>query len=207
MACASKYEFGLFGSMYFLGVLISSLLLAPLANKFGRRPIVLVGTAIYSVTLTIILFSTSRQLTYALNFVLGLCMIMNVLVGYIYAMEFIPERRTSYTTAFLFGNDGLVMAMCAIWFMLISKEWKTLYATANVLMYATHLLVWTMPESPKFLLTKGRYNEARAVMTHIARKNGIKELKFNDKEASSLGGDASIEYHCKWEEEVAKSAS
>lgn len=190
MTCASKYEFGLFGSMFFIAVVISSLLFTPLADKFGRRPIMLIGSAIYSIAMTVILFSTSRQFTYGLIFILGLSMPMNVFVGYIYAMEFIPKRRTSYTSAVLMGNDGLVMAMCALWFMLISKQWKTLFATATVLMYATHFLVWTMPESPKFLLTKGRYNEARAVMTCIARKNGIKALKFNEKEAPP-GGDAS----------------
>lgn len=53
---------------------------------------------------------------------------------------------------------------------------------ATVLMYATHIFLWTMPESPKFLLTKARYNEARAVMTRIARKNGVKKLMYNEKE-------------------------
>lgn len=46
---------------------------------------------------------------------------MNVFVGYIYAMEFIPGHLTSYATAVLMGNDGLVMAMCSLWFMFVSK--------------------------------------------------------------------------------------
>ena len=182
MQCASKYEFGLFGSMFFFAVVISSLLLTPLADRFGRRPVVLVGSGLYCAAMTALLFSNSRQLTYALIFIIGLNMPMNVFVGYIYSMEFIPERHTSTVTAISMGNDGLILAISSLWFMYISKQWKTLFATATVLEYITHIILWTMPESPKFLLAKARYNEARAVMTRIARKNGIKKLAFNEKE-------------------------
>ena len=43
MTCATRYEFGLFGSMFFFAVVISSLLFAPLGDKLGRKVIVLVG--------------------------------------------------------------------------------------------------------------------------------------------------------------------
>lgn len=51
------------------------------------------------------------------------------------------------------GFDGLVPLMCAIWFMLVSKDWKTLFTFATILLFLTFLLVLSMPESPKFLLS------------------------------------------------------
>ena len=212
MQCAPKYQFGLFGSMFFFAVVLSSILLTPLADRFGRRPILLIGTAMNCITQTVMLFSESRQLTYGLVFILGLGMPMNVFVGYIYAMELIPANRTSYVSAVTMGNDGLVIAVASIWFQVVSKNWKTIFATATVLLYATHFLAWSMPESPAYLLTRGRYNEARAVMTSIARKNRVKKLCFNEAEAQSFGAvsnesasDGPVEYTCKWEPEVAKS--
>mmetsp|Transcript_21643 Transcript_21643/g.28992 ORF Transcript_21643/g.28992 Transcript_21643/m.28992 type:complete len:137 (+) Transcript_21643:405-815(+) len=136
MSCASKYEFGLFGSMYFFAVVLSSLLLTPLADRFGRRPICLIGTAVACLTQTILLFSGSRELTYGLMFMMGLCMPMNVFVGYIYAMEFIPSNRTSHVTAFIMGNDALIVAITSIWFWSISKNWRTLACLATLLMYS-----------------------------------------------------------------------
>ena len=45
MTCAPKYQFGLFGSLFFIAVVISSLIFTPLADKYGRRPLVLSGLA------------------------------------------------------------------------------------------------------------------------------------------------------------------
>ena len=123
MQCAPKYQFGLFGSMFFFAVVLSSILLTPLADRFGRRPILLIGTAMNCITQTVMLFSESRQLTYGLVFILGLGMPMNVFVGYIYAMELIPANRTSYVSAVTMGNDGLVIAVASIWFQVVSKNW------------------------------------------------------------------------------------
>lgn len=46
MECAPKYEFGLFGSLYFVAVVIGSVIFPPLADRIGRRPITLAGVAI-----------------------------------------------------------------------------------------------------------------------------------------------------------------
>ena len=94
MTCSPKYQFGLFGSCFFFAVVISSLLFTPLADKFGRRVVCLLGIAISCLAQTVLLFSTSRVFTYALIFVIGLAMPPRIFVGYIYAMEFLPIDKT-----------------------------------------------------------------------------------------------------------------
>ena len=80
------------------------------------------------------------------------------------------------------GNDGLVALIGALWFLFVSKDWKTLFATATALLYMSMIFVFTLPESPKFLLAKGKYEEARKVMTRIARYNKVKVLAFTEQE-------------------------
>lgn len=86
---------------------------------------------------------------------------MRVFVGYIYAMEFLPAKRTTFISALTLGNDGLMMAIAALWFMLISKNWKAIFTLATVMVFVAFILVYRLPESPKFLISKGRYEEAR----------------------------------------------
>ena len=119
------------------------------------------GLALAALTQTVILFSTSRQFTYVLIFMLGLAMPMRVFVGYIYAMEFLPSEKTTFVTSLTLGIDGFMMGVSALWFMLISNNWKTIFTFATILVYLSFVLVWSMPESPKFLVTQGRFNEAR----------------------------------------------
>ena len=215
MTCSPKYEFGLFGSLFFVAVVISSILFTPLADKVGRRRVCMCGLALAAVTQTIILFSTSRQFTYVLIFMLGIAMPMRVFVGYIYAMEFLPSEKTTFVSALVLGIDGFMMGVSALWFMLISNNWKTIFTFATILVYVSFALVCSMPESPKFLVTQGRYNEARQVMTKIAKVNGISEFEYSKDEAKSLsasndlnqkkfaGAVEPLEYTCKWVQEVA----
>ena len=86
------------------------------------------------------------------------------------------------TTGILAGFEGLVPMLAALWFMLVSKDWKTIFVFATIFLYFTFIVLCTMPESPKFLLSQGRYEEARAVMTRIARFNRIETLAFNEEE-------------------------
>ena len=72
--------------------------------------------------------------------------------------------------------------MAALWFMLVSKDWKTIFVLATIALYFTCIVHCTMPESPKFLLSQGKYEEARAVITRIARFNRIETLAFNEEE-------------------------
>ena len=94
MTCSPKYQFGLFGSLFFIAVVISSFIFTPLADKLGRRKVNLFGLAIACVAQTIMIFSTSRVFTYCLIFIVGLAMPPRVFVGYIYAMEFLPLDKT-----------------------------------------------------------------------------------------------------------------
>jgi MFS family permease len=43
MQCASKYEFGLFGSVFFLAVVISSIVFPALSDRIGRHLVLTVG--------------------------------------------------------------------------------------------------------------------------------------------------------------------
>ena len=94
MTCSPKYQFGLFGSLFFIAVVISSLIFTPLADKFGRRKVSLCGIALQCIAQTIMIFSSTRVLTYCLIFIIGLAMPPRSFVGYIYTMEFLPLDKT-----------------------------------------------------------------------------------------------------------------
>ena len=47
MECSPKYQFGLFGSLFFSAVVLSSIIFPPLADKLGRKPIGIIGLSIH----------------------------------------------------------------------------------------------------------------------------------------------------------------
>lgn len=46
MTCSPNYQMGLFGSLFFIAVVVASFLFTPLADKFGRRKVCLFGLAL-----------------------------------------------------------------------------------------------------------------------------------------------------------------
>ncbi len=68
--------------------------------------------------------------------------------------------------------SALVYLMVCGYFAFIDKNW--LYLQVPTLGFAALgiILVYFQPESPRFLVSKGRYDEAREVYSRIARING-----------------------------------
>ena len=180
MQCAAKFKFGLFGSLFFIGVVISSLIFPPLADQVGRRPIALIGITMQAVASIGLLFSTSLIFTYSMIFVMGMAMAPRFFVGYVFSMEFLPQNYTAMATSITLAVDGLVLMWSSLYFMFIDNHWKSLYACAVVATFFAIAITMMQPESPKFLLSKGRYDEARKVITKIAKINRL--TKFDTQE-------------------------
>lgn len=142
MHCSPKVKFGLFGSLFFIGVVTSSLFFPPFADQIGRRPIALIGVTIQAVSSLLMLFSKSLYFSYALVFFMGIAMAPRFFVGYVWAMEFLPQKNTGTATAITLGVDGLVLMWSSLYFMLIDRNWKSLYTIATIATFLTILLTY-----------------------------------------------------------------
>ena len=182
MACAPRYQWGLFGSLFFFAVVGASLLFTPLADRIGRKKVVIAGLWFQAIPSTLILFSTSQNFTYLLVFLMGLAMPMRVFVGFIFCMEFLPIKSTQLAAATTLGLDNLILMFSSLFFMYISKEWKALFGLGTIMSYIALVVTYHMPESPKFLVNKNKFQEARDVITEIAAFNQVKELKLTEEE-------------------------
>ena len=142
MYCSPKYQFGLFGSLFFIGVVVSSLFFPPLADQAGRRPIALIGITLQAVASLCLFFSSSLYFTYVLIFLMGIAMAPRFFVGYVFSMEFLPQKSTGMATSITLGIDGLVLMWSSLYFMMIDNHWKTLYGCAVFATFATIIITY-----------------------------------------------------------------
>ena len=106
-------------------------------------------------------------------FIMGIAMAPRFFIGYVYCMEFLPQNYTGMATSLLLGIDGLVLMWASLYFMIIDNHWKTLYGCSVIATFATIIFTCFLPESPKFLLSKEKYDETRKVITRIAKENKL----------------------------------
>jgi MFS family permease len=88
MACAQGWEIGLLGSMYFVGWVLSLILISRLADKIGRRMLFLGAIVAACIAFVLVIFCQSLTFMIVLMFISGCIMGVRLNLGYVYMMEF-----------------------------------------------------------------------------------------------------------------------
>ena len=83
----SKSKFGLFGSLFFVGVVLGSIILPRLSDVIGRKTVLIFGILLHLIPCAIILFSSNLNLALLLIFFVGFAMAGRVFVGYVFLTE------------------------------------------------------------------------------------------------------------------------
>ncbi|XP_048464819.1 solute carrier family 22 member 15 isoform X3 [Rhincodon typus] len=153
------YKVNLAGSLFFVGLLIGNILFGPLSDRFGRKPIFLTAVAPnYEV------FAVTRLLVGLVNGGMSL-------VAFVLTQEFVGKSYWALTGSL----TNLVFAIGIAAFSVIGyyiRDWRTLAAVANCPGVLFFLLFIPIPESPRWLYSQGKTEEAGEVLQYIAQRNG-----------------------------------
>ena len=111
-------------------------------------------------------------------FLLGMTAPGRTIVATALADEFLDQEKRTWVFPLSSTYSGVIVITTALYFQRLSRDIKYIQlmnlAVLTLLLCLTIIIV---PESPKWLLSKGRYDEARASLMHVARFNGQKVEK------------------------------
>ena len=60
------------------------------------------------------------------------------------------------------------------------RDWSNLHMATGIPMFALVLIYFVLPESPRWLIAKKRFAEARATIEKAAKINGVRHLVFSE---------------------------
>lgn len=160
--------------MQFVGWAISAAIVPRLSDIHGRKPIFLFSMVVQLAALIGVYISRSVNITIGLIFIFGMGGVGRSSISYLYMQEFLPQNKQTLVGTILQLNNGFVAVYTVIYYWFISNYWIPIQIFGGVLTAVSMAGVYFLPESPKFLLTKRRYDEARAAITVIATTNGHK---------------------------------
>ena len=164
----------MFGSLFFFGLVASSLFLPRMSDLYGRKNISISGTMLHVVCSIVMLFSNDLKLSLFMTFFLGFAMGGRVLVGYCWMAEHMREVDLPKVTIILFILDSFGNMIATIYFKFVSKNWIYLFAAPQIiLIIAVIMLVMYRTDSPKYFYSKKDFIKLRWSLTIIGRNNGV----------------------------------
>lgn len=165
----SAIEAGTLGSCALFGMLFGGTLLAPLADRFGRRQLIILTTVMASLTA----FMTGHATTpvelgaYRLGTGLALGALVPSAVNLI--SEFAPEgrRSTMITVMSSFYSVGAVLSALLAITVIPQWGWQTVFYIAALPVLTVPFMLRYLPESAAFLELKGRRAELEQLLVKV----------------------------------------
>jgi hypothetical protein len=118
------------------------------------------------------MFSHSLNLSAVYMVVLGLAFPGKNIVGLNYLLEFTP---IAYHTKFVTSQmvvECMILYMMSKGFENVSRHWLWIHLIGiGATLFSMIISVFIIPESPKFLYLKKRYDESRKILQYISKFN------------------------------------
>ena len=111
-------------------------------------------------------------------FIQGLLASLRVQIGYVYLMELMPRSAQTLVTTIWCCCDSVIYLFASVYFWKISKHAFYFELVGFVWVCLSSILMFWIPESPRFLVSTGKLDAAKAVFEKIASWNG-KQLDWD----------------------------
>jgi AAHS family benzoate transporter-like MFS transporter len=163
---------GALGSYALVGVLVGALVAGTMADVIGRRKVMLLSYAWFSVGMAVTAMMSSTTGFGLMRFVTGLGVGALVATTGAIVSEFAPPGKKNLCNAITYCGvpaGSLLAALLAI-ILLAGIGWRGMFwIGALPIVTLLPLAFFKMPESPSWLLARGRVEEARA----LSEKTGV----------------------------------
>jgi putative MFS transporter len=167
----SAVEAGLLGAASLVGMLFGGLIFGAVTDKFGRQKVYIADLACFVVLSAMQFFATEPWQLIILRTLMGVAVGADLAIAGTIAAEFAPQKSRGPLLVVLVTmfSVGAAVAYAVGYFMLNlgPDAWRWMLASSAI----PALLILTMrlgtPESPRWLLSKGRAEEAEAVLKQM----------------------------------------
>lgn len=165
----SPVQAGTLGSCALFGMLFGGTLLAPLADRFGRRRLVIATTLLASLAAFLTGHARDPLELGAGRFFTGLALGALVPSAINLISEFAPagRRSTLVTVMSAFYSVGAVLSALLAIAMIPAWGWQSVFYVAVLPVLAVPLMLRWLPESAAFLELKGRRAELDALLRKV----------------------------------------
>ncbi|KAM4522131.1 solute carrier family 22 member 16 [Odontesthes bonariensis] len=180
LVCDKEWLSKLCQPTFMLGVLIGALLFGDIADRVGRVKI-LMFTSLCQFGLGVsVAFSGNYYFFMVLRFLLAMVSSGYLVVVFVYVTEFTGSKVRTWTSMHVHAAFAVGIMVVALTGYLV-RVWWIYQIILSICTSPFLLFCWKFPETPFYLMAKGRYQETQTLLDTIARFNGL-ECKLKAEE-------------------------
>ena len=173
-------QMGLIGSIGLIGMALGAVISGTVADRIGRKKVFTITVLLYSIASAFCALSWNYQSLLVFRFLVGFGLGGELPVAATLVSEYAPSRVRGRFIVLLesFWGLGWIVAVCIAYFFIPVYGWRMAFLIGALPALYVCLIRLHMPESVRYLLTRGRVDEARQIVLSLEKQLHVPSALF-----------------------------
>ena len=186
-------QVGALGASGFLGAMVGMLIFGDMSDRLGRRAIFVANLIFFVVFSILSAFIQTVPELFIVRFLVGVGVGMDVPTSAAYLAEIAPRKHRGVIAGsllnitWILGATTSTLIALPLIYLVGNDAWRWMFGLAAVPALLVLLGRQGLPESPRWLIAHGRYEEARAAFARFGVETDIATLTASGTRRGSYG--------------------
>ena len=177
----STSQMGMIGSIGLLGMAFGAVIAGTIADKIGRKSVFSLTLLLYSIATGLCALSWNFESLLVFRFFVGFGLGGELPVAATLVSEYAPTKIRGRFIVLLesFWGLGWIVAACIAYWFIPVYGWHWAFIIGAMPALYVFVIRIGMPESVRYLLSKGRTEEAEEIVRQLEAKAGVETRAFD----------------------------
>lgn len=189
------YKLGAFGQGYLvagasLGAAAGALLAGPLTDRFGRKSLLIVDALVYAIGAILSAVTWHVAVLLTARTLIGLAIGADSAIATAYIAEYAPRNRRGslsmlqqwMITVGILVSYLVALVILKVWPEAANVDWRWFFGLGAIPAIVGLALRFEMPESPRWLIRKGRFEHARNTFAKLGVEVTVEDIEYTARE-------------------------
>ncbi|MBQ3452279.1 MAG: MFS transporter [Selenomonadaceae bacterium] len=175
-------QVGWIGSVGLIGMALGAVLAGTIADRFGRKNVFAATVILYSVATGLCAVAWSYESLLTFRFLVGFGLGGELPVAATLMSEYAPSHLRGRFIVLLesFWGVGWLVAALISYLLIPRFGWQVAFIIGALPALYVFLIRLHMPESIRYLISKGKVDEARQIILNLEKKLGVASKPFDN---------------------------